>query len=471
MFVRRLRPAGGIPLGSRTQVVCRFAISLVAAAMLLVTANASWARQVVPRPLGAELQVVQPSTTQESREPRNPSGSITLREALELALLQSPELAAYSWEIRAREALTLQAARRPNPVADVTMEDLGSARTIGTDRVAQPQATLQLSQVIELGGKRAARERAASLDRDLAMWDFETARVSVFSRVTSAYLDVLADQEALALLGRTRTLAEQVERTVTSRVDAGVVSPIEQTRAGIALADSRINEQRARRALEASRTRLATLWSANVAAFTNAGGTLDMPERFPTFDALKQLVSQNPDVARWATEIARRDAARTVEASRRVPDVTVSAGYRRFTSADVNAWVIGASVPLALFDRNRSATQAAADRAAKAREEQRATQAAITGALAETYARLAGAHDEANALRDTVLPAARSAFERTEEGYRLGRFGFLEVLDAQRTLVAAESQYLRALTDWHKAVAEVERLTGAPLPNAPSAKP
>ena len=459
-------------MGPRTQVVYRSAVgSVAAAAMLFVTAHASWARQVVPRPLGADLQVVQPSTMQQHRERRNPNASITLRDALELALVQSPELAAYSWEIRAREALTLQAARRPNPVTDLTLEDLGSARAVGTDRVAQPQMTLQLSQLIELGGKRAAREMAASLDRDLAMWDFETARVSMFSRVTAAYLDVLADQETLALLGRTRTLAEQVERTVTLRVDAGVVSPIEQTRAGIALADSRINEQRARRALEASRTRLATLWAADVAAFTKAEGTLEMPDRFPTFDALRQLVSQNPDVARWATEIARRDATRAMEAARRVPDVTLSAGYRRFTAADVNAWVIGASVPLSLFDRNRFGTQAATDRAARAREEQRAAQAAVTGALAETYARLAGAHDEASALRSTVVPAARSAFERIEEGYRLGRFGFLEVLDAQRTLVAAESQHLRALTDWHKAVAEVERLTGAPLPNEPSAKP
>ncbi|MGI9078306.1 MAG: hypothetical protein ACR2G6_13410 [Gemmatimonadaceae bacterium] len=45
----------------------------------------------------------------------------------------------------------------------------------------------------------------------------------------------------------------------------------------------------------------------------------------------------------------------------------------------------------------------------------------------------------------------------------MGKFGYLDVLDAQRTLIAAGGQYLRAIADYHKAVADVERLIGAPL--------
>ena len=67
------------------------------------------------------------------------------------------------------------------------------------------------------------------------------------------------------------------------------------------------------------------------------------------------------------------------------------------------------------------------------------------------------------ALRTTVLPGARETFAAVSEGYRLGKFGYLDVLDAQRTMIAASGQYLRALSDYHKAVADVERLIGAPL--------
>ena len=68
-----------------------------------------------------------------------------------------------------------------------------------------------------------------------------------------------------------------------------------------------------------------------------------------------------------------------------------------------------------------------------------------------------------NALRSAVLPGAQQAFDAVTEGYRLGKFGFLDVLDAQRTLIAGGGQYLRALSDYHKAAADVERLIGTPL--------
>lgn len=441
---------------------------------LAVTAAAlpAGAQTVEPRPLGAGVSVTRPPVDAAAAPvgvSENPAGRITLRDALALALRQSPELASFAWEVRARESLVIQAGRPPNPVADVLLEDLGaSGRAQDGTRVVQPQATVQLSQLIELGGKRAARRTLAGLDRDLAEWDFETARIDVLTRVTAAFLDVLVSQQAVALAERTRVLVEQVDQTVRTRVEAGVVSPIEQTKAGVALAMTRIDEQRARRALAADRTALAALWGHGAAVFESAEGDVQPPAALPAFDTLVQHVARNPEVARWTTEIARRDAARALEAARAVPDVTVSAGYRRFTDADSNALVIGASIPLPFADRNRAGIQAAAQRVAQAREAERAAQARITTLLAAAYRDLAGAHDEATALAGSVLPGARSAFAAIEEGYRLGRFGYLEVLDAQRTLVSAEVQHLRALASVQKAVAQVERLTGVPLADAAS---
>jgi cobalt-zinc-cadmium efflux system outer membrane protein len=324
--------------------------------------------------------------------------------------------------------------------------------------------------LIELGGKRAARQTLAGLDRELAEWDFETARIDVLTRVTSAFLDVLVSQQAVALAERTRVLVEQVDQTVRSRVEAGVVSPIEQTKAGVAAAMTRIEEQRARRALAADRSALAALWG-QPAVFELAEGEVQSVPELPSFDALVERVAQNPEVARWTTEIARRDSARALEAARGVPDITVNAGYRRFTAADSNAFVVGASIPLPLRDRNQAGVEAAVRRVAQAREAERAARTRITASLAAAYRDLAVAHDEAALLASDVLPGARAAFASIEEGYRLGRFGYLEVLDAQRTLVSAEVQNLRAIAGVHKAVVQIERLTGIPFADAGSTSP
>ena len=444
----------------------------VVALLVTVAAMPATAQAVVPRPLGAGLIVSQPSadgTVTPGSALENPTGQVTLRDALSLALRQSPELASFAWEIRARESAALQAGRPPNPVADLLFEDLGAGRAADEGGTVGAQATLQLSQLIELGGKRAARRALAGLDRDLAEWDFETARIDVLTRVTAAFLDVLASQQTVALAERNRALFDQVDQTVRARVEAGVVSPIEQTKAGVALAMTRIEMQRVQRSLAAARTALAALWGHPSAVFESVAGDLLSPPPLPPFETLVQHVARNPEVARWITEIARRDAARALESARGVPDVTVTAGYRRLTEVDSNAFVIGASIPLPFVDRNRAGVQAAAQRVAQAREEERSARARITTLLSAAYRDLAAAHDEAAALAGAVLPGARSAFAAVEEGYRLGRFGYLEVLDAQRTLVTAETQHLRALADAQKAAAQVERLIGVPLADAASA--
>ena len=448
----------------------------IATALLLTSASAARAQPVAPRPLGRDLPVYRPPDdrrlTPGSPTIENPAGPISLRDALGLALMQSPELATFAWELRAREARLLQAGRPPNPVLTTVVQDLGgSTGFTGAADPIQSQTTIELSQLVELGGKRAARQRLAALNRDLAAWDYETARMDVLTRVTGAYLDVLASQQLVTLSQETAGVVEQVQRTVGLRVAAGVVSPIEQTKADVALAAVRIESDRARRMLEANRRRLAALWGSTSPRFQSAAGDLTHLRPVPAFDDLQHRLSQNPDVARWAAEIAQRDAALSVERSKRVPDVSVSGGYRRYPEIDSNAFVIGASVELPLFDRNRGGIQEARDRLSKAHEEQRAAQVRVTAMLAEAYRALSSAKDEVSALASNVLPGARSAFEAVGEGYRLGKFGYLEVLDAQRTLVSAGGQHLRALSDYHKAAADVERLIGEPLAAMPPSPP
>lgn len=427
---------------------------------------------IEPRPIGRELPVYRPAMRDSGRSTgpafEQPTDSVTLRDAAALALLHSPALAAFAWEERAREARVVQAGRLPNPVIELLAEDLAAARPLrgvgGTAPIVQPQTTVQLSQVIELGGKRVARQKLAARTRDLATWDYETARMDVLTRVTHAFIDVVAAQELVALTTQTAHLVEQVQRSVGARVAAGVVSPIEETRSTVALALARVESNRAIRSLDASRRWLAAQWGATDARFAGAAGTLDVATALPPIAELQRRLTDNPDVARWAVEIMQRRAAVSVETSRRVPDVTVNAGYRRFSEPRASAYVIGASLPLPLFDWNGGAVTEARARLAKAYEERRAAQARVSAGLGDAFRALASAHDEVTALRTTVLPGSRQTFDAVTEGYRLGRFGFLDVLDAQRTLIAANGQYLRAFSDYHKAVADVERLIGVPLP-------
>ncbi len=390
-----------------------------------------------------------------------PTGAISLREALALALVKNPDLAAFSWEVRAREARTLQAGLLPNPGLSVLVEDVGGSGDF--HGAQQAQTTIQLSQLIELGGKRAARMRATSLTRDLAGWDYEVRRIETLTQVSQAFTETLAAQQRLLLAEELVGLAEEVARTVSERVKAGKVSPIEETKANIALSSVRIERERARLALEAARKRLATTWGSTTLRFDRVEGDLDVVAPLPRLERLVERLARNPALARWAVEMAQRQAVVQVERANAIPDITVSGAFRRINETDDNALVFGVSIPLPLFNRNQGAILEARHRLAKAEAERRAVEVRVTSALADAYKALATAHAEAVALKANVLPGAQSAFEGINEGYRLGKFGYLDVLDAQRTLFDARARYLQAVAAYHTAVAEVERLVGEPL--------
>src|SRR4030067_295515 len=236
---------------------------------------------------------------------------MTLQQAQSLALMKNPELVAFSLEIRAKEAQAIQSGFFPNPEIGFTIENFGGSRDLrgfqGTE------TTIQIGQMVEMGGKRLKRRYAATLERDLANWDYEAKRADVLSEVTKTVIEVLTAQERLGLTEELVSLSEQVFNTISARVTAGKVSPVEETKAGVALATVRIELERAKRQLEGARKRLAAIWGRTFAVFEKVEGQLDLLKPLPSAEQLESLISQYPDIARCAEEIEQRNAVLKLE--------------------------------------------------------------------------------------------------------------------------------------------------------------
>ncbi len=391
---------------------------------------------------------------------------LTLRVALSLALQRNPELAAFQNERSATEGALLQAGALPNPVLDIARDNLGNARKA---EAGDRSTTIQVGQLIELGGKRAARIRAAGASRELANWDYEAKRIEILSLAAQRFVDVLAAQQRRALAEEAVALSRQVSDAVARRVQAGKVSPVEETKARLAQASAEVELEQARREAIAARNALGGLWANPNPGFETAAGDLEKTASLPAYEQLARRVRDNPELARWSSEIERRRAGVDAEKARTVPDLTVTAGVTRFSQFDDRAYVVGISLPLPLFNRNRGGILEASRRLDKAGDELRAAENRVLTDLTRTYQRLAAIDKEIGTLRTVLLPGAQSAFDAAAKGYQLGKFGFLDVLDAQRTLFQTRTQNLRALTDYQRGVSEIERLIGGPLDASPQA--
>jgi len=386
--------------------------------------------------------------------------TLTLERALELALQRNPELAAAGWEEQAAEAAVEQAGVLPNPELEIAGDNLGNERKRDAgDRTA----SLQISQLFELGGKRAARVRLARSALDIAGWESRAKRAEIVARTKQAFYDQLAWQQRVVLAEDTARLADQVAATVARRVQAGKVPPVEEIKALLARSGAMVEREQSRRELAAARARLGAIIATPGVDLGEAQGELERLETLPDFETLAASAQTNSVLLRWTGEVERRRAGIDAEQAKSVPDITFKGGVSRFSVFDDNAYMLGVSIPLPIFDRNRGAILESHRRLDKALDEQRNAQVRLRAELQEAYQRVQAVAVELQMLRQSILPGSTSAFDAATKGYELGKFGILDVLDAQRALVQARTQYLRALSEYRRGTSEIERLSGMAL--------
>ncbi len=392
---------------------------------------------------------------------KEPTGALTLRDALALALTENPELAPFAWQARANEARILQAGLRLNPELGLQVEDvLGTGDFSGGQ---EAQITLQLSQVIELGGKRAARTELASQARDITRSDYELKRVEVLGDVAQRFIQVVANQHALDLALTNRQLAAEALRTVQERVTAGKGSALEERKAQVALARGEVLVGSARYVLETSRKKLSASWRNAQPVFSRAEADLFARKPVPAFEGLVERISKSPEIARWVSEKKLREAEIKLADARRVPNVTVGGGIRHLQGFHDQALVFGFSMPLQLFDRNQGGTAEARALLGRTEAEQKAAEVRLGTVLLGLYQEMAWAVQVMDGLQKEIVPKAEDALAISREGFAQGRFSYLEVLDAQRTLFDIKQEYIQTATAYHQFLVELERLIGQPI--------
>lgn len=381
-----------------------------------------------------------------------PSAQLTLQEALNLALNANPEIAVAMREREATEGIKTQAAVRPNPSISTSIQD-----TRGSNR----QTVLQLNQEIELGNKRQARIDAADSFYSQANAGLESKKADIHANVVAAFYEVLVAQEGLILANSSLEVANLALDAAGKRVKAGKSSPVEETKSKIAEVGAKIELNQASTQLANSRKRLAALWGSALPVFERAQGVVTVIPEMAALSELAAMLESAPAIKLAKIEIDTRSALASIERSKATPNITISAGVvNNQELGGLNQALLGLSIPIPVFDRNQGNLQEAVSRQYKAQDELVALKNQLAANLSGQYERLRSARQATEALKTEILPGAQSAYDAANKGFTAGKFNFLDVLDAQRSLGQAKSQYIQALLDAHLAVAEIERILG-----------
>lgn len=381
--------------------------------------------------------------------------ALDLNQIISIALKQSPRLKGAEAGVAAADAGRGQASALPNPQLGLEAENLGGSGDYRGTRSAE--LTAGVSQLIEIGGKRSARIDIADSDASAARIDREVTKSELIRDLRRAYADVIAAREEVKLANEQQSLADDVLGTVNQRVGAAAEPVIQQNKARIARASAVIAAAKAKGAEQASLQNLAVLMGEELPPANLQDGDFYKLEAPAPVDMIS--LKQGADFQRSSAALDKAQAALSLEQATAIPDPTVSAGVRQFRDSDEKAFVVGVSIPLPVFNMNRGNIERARQEAVKADADRMIALQDGQTKLVEAQQNMQSAYLEATQYKDTVLPEADKAFAQARRGYGAGKFSYLEVLDAQRTLAETRLAYIAALKDYHFNKAEIERLT------------
>jgi len=376
---------------------------------------------------------------------------LTLDVAFSRALEKHPELARFNH---------LREVARATVDADGQRAPLRLEFELETDT---PEATLSLASIIELGGKRDARVAVAEGQFSALVLREEQRRADLLAEVARRYLDFVATQRMADLADAEVSQRNEVVEATATRVRAGATPESIRLAAEAALARATLQRDRLRGRTQAAALRLAILWNSREPDFDRGtGDPLSVPAT-PSLASLRELLMSSPELRRFADESRLQEARVQLARSAGSMDIDWRAGVRRLEEDGSWAAVLGVSIPLGSGGRAEPGIRAAQAELAALSLEREAEELTLEATLVEAYTRLSGATLEVAAARDVLLPKFEQAQRASERAFRAGALTYIEWAQVQSDVMSVRSEQLLAAVEAHRALIEIQRLTGSPF--------
>jgi outer membrane protein TolC len=421
---------------------------------------------------------------------QTPHDSLTLPQAVAIALEQNPDVAEAQSRLDEAEArlLNAKAGGRPTLKArgayDYWTEDQrlfpatenGELGAFGTQIIG---ADLVASLPLYTGGRVSGETDSAIWNRKTASDQLTRVRESLVFQVTAQFYGLLAQDEVLRSLETGVRSMDEQQRTIQALVDAEKAARVDLLRANVRrseLYERQVREQNNRAVQQRA---WAALLGLDDATAPVAQGKLELRETPICPEAaacMKKALAQRSDYRATQAAVSSAEAAVRVARAGYRPTLSAQASYSERwmpdasdqpegtdDQADVGRVGLVAEIPL--FDGRLTAAKVAEQKARLrgAQERLRKLELQIRFEVETALSDIAAARERVQTSEQAVGQAEES-FRIMKEKYDLGKGTMTDVLDAQTALVTAQTSYARALADLAVAGARRKLAVGEILP-------
>lgn len=385
------------------------------------------------------------------------SGPLTLQQAVDAYIRNNLDLEAVRYKVERTRADRIAAALKPNPSFTLTVENLPFRGPGAFDRLYEVAATY--SETIELGGKRALREKAADAAVAAAEAQLEDALRRGVAEVKRLYLEALLARAAVDLSHEGRQTFEELLRFNQARFDEGAIAELEIIKVRLERVKVDSGVRLAELALRQALIRLLEKTGIPVDGGATVAGELESGRADFDIQALRTAALEfRTDVIASRAEVNAAEERLSLERARSKPDISPFAGYKRVGRDDTV--LFGVNIPLKLRDRNQAEIARAEVDLKSARNR---LQLAGSRAAAEVESAYAGVQSAAAliaAFENELLRQADESQSISLAAYEEGGTELLSVLEAQRTRTEVRQHYYKILFDYHSSVVALELAVG-----------
>jgi len=391
---------------------------------------------------------------------KNSKEVLLLDQVILKVLEKNPQLSAQSFESQAAASRIRQAQQSRPYELKLGLDNFAGNNGLNEDKM---ETRLSLVKILEPESTISSRGDLARLESTLLKNKQDAIRLDLLAKATQQFIHIAVDQHRLQIARSHLSLIKHTSTIVSQRLAAGKSHIAEQRRLGIELARAEVELEHAEHELLSSRLKLATYWGENNADFPDIQANLYNLSQVKALNKLEELLNNNPDLVRFASEKRIAEARLKLAESRRSGNWEVSGGIRHFNSNNNSALMLSLSIPLGTNSRAQAEIEEMDFLSQREPFRYRQQWLKLYSSLYDIYQELQHARTAYNILNKKIIPLSSQAASDYEQGYKTGRFSLLELNEAQGTLLNARLEKVMTAAKYHRLKIEIERLTGIDL--------
>ena len=386
----------------------------------------------------------------------NKDNNLTLKEVIPICIKNNLELNSFSFDKNIVEAKLLQSSFINNPEFSILGENLGGDKEV----TGGSQLTISISQKIELQDKFKAKLELINIENDINTVLYKVKVSEVLNELELAFLELFFLQEKISLYTYFTELSDLTYKTTSEIVKVGKKSPIEETKAKINYLENLKKLDSLKSQIPFYKEKIVLILGTKK-AFSKVSGNYKEIDTILNINQVLTTLEKNPTVTLYDSKIKQLEKIIALEELKNKPDLNLNGGYRLFDFSKQGNFSLntGISVQLPIFNANQGLIKENKLNIIKLESEKKALLNSLAMKLNEVFKTYTESYQEYQTIENKILPEAENVFDKVKEGYKIGKFSYLELLDAQNNLFFYKERKINLLFNYYKALSEINLIT------------